>query len=232
MLENFFITSRINQNWSSSGMDTLEKCLDKNHFKNYPYNVSYSYNSRGFRDSEWPNDIDQCIWGIGDSFTVGIGAPIEHAWTSILSKIINQPVINCGMDGTSNDWLADRALELLTEIGPPIIIIQWSYLHRRQLDKKQIHFDTDATTADDIDNLINNMSRIELEKNNTTIIHSTIPYRHLKNPKILHQVIVKKLPNGAILIPPINQVDFARDYHHYDKITSQQYAKSYAELLP
>jgi hypothetical protein len=47
--------------------------------------------------------------------------------------------------------------------------------------------------------MVNDMqTQIELEKNNTTIIHSTIPYRHLKNPKILHQVIVKKLPNGAI----------------------------------
>jgi len=232
MLKNFFINNRIDQQFTSSGLDTLKHCLNKNYFKNYPYNVSYSYNSRGFRDSEWPNDINKCIWGLGDSFTVGAGAPIEHNWTSILSKIINQPIINCGLDGASNDWIADRALELLAEICPPTIIIQWSYLHRRLINDQQIHFDTTATTADDIDNLINNISRVELEKNNTRIIHSTIPYRYVKNPGILHQLILKKLPNGAILIPPIVQVDFARDYHHYDKITSQQYAKSYAELLP
>ena len=38
------------------GMDCLELAMDKEHFLNYPKEITYRYNSRGFRDNEWPED--------------------------------------------------------------------------------------------------------------------------------------------------------------------------------
>jgi len=62
----------------ATGMDTLELCLNKEYFKSYTKQISYRYNSKGFRDDEWPEDLSDVIWCVGDSFTVGIGQPFEE----------------------------------------------------------------------------------------------------------------------------------------------------------
>ena len=101
ILPDFILPSRQNQVWDKSGIDSYEECKDKKHFKSYPYAVDYDYNSRGFRDSEWPEDIDQlthAIWCVGDSFTEGLGSPAEHAWPFLLQNQTNlKPTSN--MDG-------------------------------------------------------------------------------------------------------------------------------------
>lgn len=116
-------------------MDSKESCLDRQHFENYAYLVEYSFNSRGFRDQEWPVDIDQlsdCVWCLGDSFTVGIGSPLEHTWPYLLSKKIQQRTINVSMDGASNQWIARRATDIIQHVKPKRMVIMWSYLHRRE----------------------------------------------------------------------------------------------------
>ena len=72
-----------------TGMDSPSNAIDKVHFSSFPYKVAYSYNSRGFRDAEWPKTIEElkdAIWCIGDSFTAGVGSPYEHMWTQLLQK--------------------------------------------------------------------------------------------------------------------------------------------------
>ena len=59
ILPDFLLPSRVNKRWEFSGIDSIEQCLDKNHFKNYPHPITYSYNSRGFRDNEWPESINK-----------------------------------------------------------------------------------------------------------------------------------------------------------------------------
>ena len=54
ILPDFILPSRQNQVWDESGLDSYAACLDKKHFKSYPHKVEYRYNSRGFRDTEWP----------------------------------------------------------------------------------------------------------------------------------------------------------------------------------
>ena len=44
------IQNKINLNQKTSGMDTYKWCRNKNYFKNYKKEISYSYNSKGFRD--------------------------------------------------------------------------------------------------------------------------------------------------------------------------------------
>jgi hypothetical protein len=135
ILPDFVLPSRINQAWSDSGIDSLEYCKDKKHFKSYPHDITYNYNSRGFRDAEWPQQLDElqsAIWCVGDSFTVGIGSPLEHTWPSVLSRASKIRTINVSMDGASNMWIARRAVKILTTINPKTLIIHWSYLHRRE----------------------------------------------------------------------------------------------------
>ena len=130
------LPSRANLRDYFSGIDSPEHCLDSHHFRQYPHKVDYQYNSRGFRDDEWPQDLEslqQAIWCIGDSFTVGIGQPYAHIWPQVLSTRTSRRTINVAMDGASNAWIARRARQIQQEIAPTCMIIMWSYWHRREL---------------------------------------------------------------------------------------------------
>ena len=135
------IISRANENSLFSGIDSIE-CIPnskKKHFKNYPYKIQYQYNSRGFRDQEWPESLDKLqnsIWCLGDSFTDGVGLPFPHIWPQVLQQITNLQTINVSLDGASNNWIARHARTIIDEINPKNLIVQWSYSHRREADIK------------------------------------------------------------------------------------------------
>jgi len=37
------------------------------------------------------------------------------------------------MDGASNDWISRRGGQIISAVAPRLMIVQWSYLHRREL---------------------------------------------------------------------------------------------------
>lgn len=135
ILPDLFLQTRINQQWKFSGTDSLQECLDKDHFRSYPHEVDYSYNSRGFRDSEWPQSLSElknAIWCVGDSFTVGIGSPYKFIWPQMLSAATGRRCINVSMDGASNNWISRQAQQIIREVAPTHMVVMWSYLHRRE----------------------------------------------------------------------------------------------------
>ena len=135
ILPDFVLPSRVNQTWLYSGIDSLENCLDKKHFESYPYDITYLYNSRGFRDAEWPDsmkELQEAIWCVGDSFTVGIGSPLTHTWPWILQQTAQRRTINVSMDGASNMWIARKSFDIVNKIKPAHLVIQWSYISRRE----------------------------------------------------------------------------------------------------
>jgi hypothetical protein len=133
-LPELFLPSRAGKTLDQSGMDSPDRCMDLAHFKLYPHPVQYVYNSRGFRDAEWPSDLSQVIWCVGDSFTVGMGAPAHHAWPAVLQRRTGRTCINVSKDGASNNWIARTALAILSEFPTADIVVHWSFLHRREID--------------------------------------------------------------------------------------------------
>lgn len=132
MLERVRLPTRINQVWTESGMDSIDACFDINVFMNYPYDISYCYNSRGFRDDEWPEDLNSAVWCFGDSFTVGLGVPVDHTWPRVLETAIGRRCINVSMDGASNNWIARTVNTVLTDTRADVAVIQWSFIERRE----------------------------------------------------------------------------------------------------
>lgn len=135
VLPDLVLSSRANQRWCYSGMDSPESCLNPRHFAEYPFEINYQYNSRGFRDVEWPDSLDELqssIWCLGDSFTVGIGQPFEHTWPQVLQSATSRRTINVSMDGASNHWISRRARQILAEIKPKTMILMWSYAFRSE----------------------------------------------------------------------------------------------------
>ena len=138
------IILRANENCLFSGIDSAEAnstlaFKEKKHFQNYPYPIEYHYNSRGFRDQEWPDtmiELQNSIWCIGDSFTAGVGLPFAHTWPQVLQQTTNRRTINISLDGASNNWIARHTCAIINEIAPQNLIVQWSYSHRREADIK------------------------------------------------------------------------------------------------
>ena len=202
-----YIKNKINFTSETSGIDTFEKCLDKKHFVNYKKDIFYKYNSKGFRDNEWPKNLKNAIWCVGDSFTVGIGQPFEETWPQQLSKITGKKCINIGQDGCSNDYIAKRVNYIWRTYQPKHIIVMWSYLHRR----KNLHYlKSDFGTKEDFANLVKNYSKVA--KIPTNILHYIIPNGSLTDPTRFKYFCKKH----NLEIKQIKQMDFARDYHHFD----------------
>lgn len=180
-------TNKINLRAKFSGIDSYSHCVDKKHFKSFPYEVDYHYNSRGFRDKEWPNSLDELkesIWCIGDSFTVGLGSPIGHTWVRQLELKTKKRCINVSLDGASNFWIARQATDILTTINPKTIILHWSYSHRIEERVNdgyvQKHYDLAKLDANLVaENFISCYNKVEENKSLTTVIHSFIPFWHV-----------------------------------------------------
>lgn len=190
ILPDCILQTRVNKIWNYSGIDSSSRCLDKKHFDNYPYLVDYRYNSRGFRDVEWPElpELVDSIWCVGDSFTVGLGAPYNHSWPALLKSASKKNTINVSMDGASNDWIARKTLSILDAVSPRNIVIQWSFFsrlestittlpdedRREHFNRKQFN-DNDISLRNDFDNFKKNFLSIKSTKSKTNIIHSFVP---------------------------------------------------------
>lgn len=179
------IPSNANKSCQYSGMDTVDLCMDLDHFKSYPYNVNYNYNSRGFRGQEWPSgksDLADAIWCVGDSFTVGIGAPIEHTWPEKLAALTNRRTINVSMDGASNEWIARTTKKIVNAISPRHIVVMWSFTHRREHpdtrldDSQRIQHYVKSTVEQDWDNFL--QCKHEIQQLNSNIIEFAVPNFH------------------------------------------------------
>lgn len=188
ILPDFILKSNQNKTYFNTGIDSLYWCNDEHHFKSYPHKIEYKYNSRGFRDLEWPDTLEELqnsIWCIGDSFTVGLGCPLPHTWVNILQTKTKKRCINVSMDGASNKWISRKAIDILQIIKPAILVIHWSFLHRDESsqtdlsdENRRMYFDKSGLMEDfkQFTFLFNSLIRtVEENKNNSMVIHSFIP---------------------------------------------------------
>ncbi len=70
-----------------------------------------------------PLNPDQPILAFGDSLTFGYGAPADKSYPAQLSRLINRPVINAGINGElSKNGLA-RLEQLLEQHQPQLLLL-------------------------------------------------------------------------------------------------------------
>lgn len=195
----------------ATGMDTLELCIDQEYFKSYSKQISYRYNSKGFRDDEWPEDLTDVVWCVGDSFTVGIGQPFEETWPQLLQKKLGKRCLNIGEDGCSNDTMSMRIQEICKLHNPKLIVVMWSYLARRRINGNNVHHDKkDFGVYADLSNFSKNFQTVNGLQ--TDIVNLIIPFAFEDM-----DVLKTKYPN----LDCFAQLDYARNYHHFDIKTSK-----------
>lgn len=223
ILPDFILPSRINQCWEYSGLDSKHN--------GYPYSITYKYNSRGFRDTEWPADLTTPIWCIGDSFTAGIGCPLEHTWPYILGN-----TINVSMDGASNQWISRKAVRVLEEIQPQVMVIQWSFITRGENsdeslndEGRRLHFyNLDATPTDLLKIFVTLVDQVEQHKKQTQVIHSFIPYWALGDHTVQQEWDRLRGP-GWPTEPTLNLETFVQE--ELVNFGQYEFFNTYAQLL-
>lgn len=179
-LNQLIVSELCDQHFFTTGMDSLEHCKDKFFFKNFPLSIEYNYNSRGFRDKEWPQDLQNAIWCVGDSFTVGLGLPFDLTWPQQLQQQTMFPVITIAMDGASNQWIARQINLINSEIRPRHLVAMWSYFHRREHPdstlsdlQRRIHGQPDCELED-----FELFEQLAQEVAADNLIHAVIPNCH------------------------------------------------------
>lgn len=254
-MSNIQIPELANMRCNTSGIDSLKLCDNKQHFNNYKKQVNYVYNSRGFRDDEWPNDLNDCIWCIGDSFTAGLGQPQDETWPSILRKFTNKRTINVSMDGASNEWCNRIASAIIKNYKANIIIVQWSFISRRELNdsnlsdlKRRVWCNSSdlknsneiSVLKNNIINTINCINDLENKALHTTLIHTFVPnfdrtgYIFPDNSTHIWEYAREKLNfdiNNTLSILDNEQIDYSRDGFHYDIQTSTKFVKNILPIL-
>lgn len=184
ILPDFRLPEFVNSIYKQQGIDSIEKCIDKKLFQTYPYDIVYTYNSRGFRDSEWPTtaiELQNAIWCFGDSFTAGLGSALPNTWVQQLQKTTGRRCINISMDGASNSWIARHVLEVIDIVKPKDIVIHWSYLWRGESQQQHLtdrerrsHLEF-VETDKMLDNFLQILKKINYNSSDTNIVHSVIP---------------------------------------------------------
>ncbi len=224
------------------GLDCPEHAKDKDHFHRYNKLVVYFFNSYGYRDDEWPEDLTNHIWSIGDSFTIGLGQPIDEIWPKLVEQRLNRRVINVSMNGASNDWIARRACYILENLKPAVLFIQWSYLHRREHpntelgdEDRRLHYIADNLIDPNLDenntaNFFKNLELVTSVKKETIIVHSFVPnFFATLNSATVDSFFDKLTTLNISFFKPPAQIDLSRDGHHYDVNTARSYADLYIE---
>ncbi len=220
-----------NQSFSYSGLDSPETCVNKKHFLDYKKNVDYKFNSWGCRDNEPPTNLQQLIWCVGDSFTVGLGQPFEEIWPQLLEKEIKIRCMNISQDGCPNDVIATRAIEILQNHNPKKIIILWSFFHRRFIDGNFLHFHTKSNAENDLKNFLSNFNKVNQYKN---VLNYVIPGAFIdQNAIALEDLELQKLLDMKLNVPikVVKQLDKSRDGYHFDILTCEALVKDIKDKL-
>jgi hypothetical protein len=134
------------------------------------------------------------------------------------------------MDGASNEWISRKIVELVNTITPKAIVVQWSFINRRERVLLSNEIDTDenrriwhidgATYEDNLQNTLECIDRATqaCEATNTKLIHSFVPA--FIDSKNINTFFFNFSKSGKSWVPLLKK-DIARDGLHYDVKTAK-----------
>lgn len=119
------------------GNDVEDRYRAKPHRLLGPDDVSYRFNSYGYRGPEFSRG-DVNIMALGDSFTFGTGLPEEAIYGSRLAKLLGERLgraVRCwdlALGGHSNDFIARTALSAIPALKPDVVLAMFTGPARRE----------------------------------------------------------------------------------------------------
>jgi len=235
---NFFLPYHEEQDDVNHFRNTDSKrCFEKNlktqpddwYYRHNP--VTYTVNSKGYRAPEFSTvDWEAAVVIFGCSNVFGVGVSDEHTISSQLSKLINRPVINLGVTGSSIQYATFNSA-ILTAYPCPYAVIQlWTSVERTVVfTRTMIH--CLGPWSYKPKSLYNKW----LENNNpraTALLHRTISQELWKNrSQYLEATLFLDTADQFDHCKLFKYYDHARDQIHPGKLTAARIAAHFAEQL-
>ncbi len=157
--------------------------------------ITYKWNTHGFRSDEFVDDGQDSIIAIGDSCAIGIGCPVEHTWPSILrEKFPNTKLYNLGLAAASSDYVVRAIAKTIDVLCPRAVFVQWPTLSSREIAfrRRYLPYRIFLETYDGSN--LNNVKGLE-QAANLFNDNSYIKYQFDKNRTMLQEICKsRKIP--------------------------------------
>lgn len=212
----------------SLGLDSAEHCVDCITFDQH-LPVHYQFNDVGFRTHASNQFQSNAILVLGDSFTLGLGNNATERYSDLIEQQLSHQVLNFSLNGASNDWISRKLQQLLKLFQPRAIIVHYTFSHRRERpfpdwhDNERTECEPFYSSQENYQNWFENFQTVCALAGNTKLIHSFISNWHDQS--------VNYSALGQNIIPPVMQLDFARDGFHYGPRTHRWLADRITNLL-
>lgn len=142
----------------------------------------YIHNSYGYRSQEFSSEIDTVF--AGDSFTYGVGLPVDAIWSSILSNKLGLESVNLGWAGASVTGIVSNLMHYFKVYGnPKNLFCMFPDLSRMQVFlNDNIMISNNGTTG----------GFIEVQLNHLAELKDRPPYS--KKPYRIEDVVPNEIP--------------------------------------
>tara|TARA_B100001057_G_scaffold407205_1_gene420958 strand:- start:385 stop:1266 length:882 start_codon:yes stop_codon:yes gene_type:complete len=245
IMEHLFVKKRMSKEIKWHGLDDIRFTKqDHEVFKAWPNadKISYAFNSRGFRDEDWPETIEEMrdsIWMIGDSFTMGMGVAYEDSYKVQMEKRTGKRVIDVSLDGTNPNWRRRIALKIMREINPKVIFVHWGYIWRYKRKYRTLAQEVRDTIFRNqeesaIEGFIQTHKRTWDEPFNGTLYHNFLPKfaGQDKSAKYIFSKIQEYTgPDNPYITWDHEQLDTGRDGWHWGTKTINKYVENNLKKL-
>jgi hypothetical protein len=108
--------------------------------------ISYTFNSHGFRAQEFDSDIDIVCFGC--SYTMGTGVHVEDTWPMQVQNLTGMQVANLGHAGSSNDTAFRFARHYLPQLKPRYAVWLQTDKHRLELIDESVPVSLNILASD------------------------------------------------------------------------------------
>jgi len=108
--------------------------------------ISYTFNSHGFRTQEFDSVIDIVCFGC--SFTMGTGVHVEDTWPMQVQSLTGMQVANLGHAGSSNDTAFRFARHYLPQLKPRYAVWLQTDKHRLELIDESVPLSLNILASD------------------------------------------------------------------------------------
>jgi hypothetical protein len=95
--------------------------------------VEYRFNRWGYRGDWGLEHVNDAIWCLGDSQTLGLGVPEHQTWPVLLANKLNQRTINMAVAGCSNDTMSRLLLTAGLHYRPRAVLMLVAAPNRREI---------------------------------------------------------------------------------------------------
>jgi len=236
ILNNEFLPVELNAHSNHFSSTDSKRCFEKNlktqpddwYYRHNP--VTYTLNSNGYRTAEFSTvDWEDSVVVFGCSNAFGTGITDEHTISSQLSMLINRPVINLGVAGSSIQHATYNSTILSAYPCPYAVIQLWTSPERTIL------FDGNmASCIGPWDHKLNYYNEW-LRNNNPSVsalIHRKISQQlWTDRTRYLEGTLFNATAELFKNCPLFNATDFARDQMHPGRHTTKYIAQHFAEQL-